>query len=235
MTEYTSGDTLLVEDLMLLLLHDEKGNVAGETVVNYILGGALLVELSLLGRVDQEEKKSMFSNRRILTAGDGPLPDPLLQEAFDVIAEKPRSGMSVLEKVGRGLPKKVAARLVERGMVREEKTKILGVFPRTLHPAVNDSHEKEVRREIRAVLADGAEPGPRSGALIALLSGSDTLKPALKDMDPPLPWSSEIRKRGKAIQDGEWGAKVVKDAVVTIIAVIAAGASAGAAGGAASS
>ncbi len=226
MTEYTPGNTLLVEDLMLLLLRDEKGTVAGESVLNYILGGALLVELSLLGRAEQDEKKTVFSGRKVLAVGDGPLPDPLLQEAFDVVAEKPRGGMSVLQKLGQGLQKKVAARLVERGMVREEKTKVLGVFPRTVHPAANNGREKEVRRDIRAVLADSAEPDARTAALIALLSGSETLKPALKDMDPPLPWSSEIKKRGKQIQEGDWGAKAVNEAVVAIAAAIASGAAA---------
>ncbi|GLY18968.1 hypothetical protein Kisp01_59820 [Kineosporia sp. NBRC 101677] len=235
MTEYTPQETLLVEDLMLLLLSDEKGSVPSEHVLNYILGGALLVELTLLDRAGQDDKKSVFSGRKILAGGDGPLPDPLLQEAFDVVAEKPRASMTVLERLGRGTQKKVVARLVERGMVREEKKKMLGLIPRTVHPAADGTHETAVRRDVRAVLADGAEPDMRTAALIALLSGSDTLKPALKDMDPPLPWSSEVKKRGKEIQEGDWGAKAVNDAVRTITAAIASGAAAAAAGAAVTS
>jgi hypothetical protein len=216
------SDVLIVEDLMLLLLDDQKGTAAGAQALEYVLGGGLLVELALRERAEQEDKKSFLTGRKILAIGSGPLPDPLLQDAYDTIAEKPRGAQSVLGKIGKGLPKAVSARLVERGMVREEKSHVLGIVPRTLHPAADKARETAVRQKVRAVLADRTTPDPRTASLIALLSAGGVLKASLKDMDPPLKWSSEIKKRGKEIQDGDWGASAVSDAVKAMAASMAA-------------
>ena len=59
---------LLVEDLMLLLLDDETGTPAAAGTLPYALGGAVLVELALLGRVETDGKK-------VSAIGDGPLSD----------------------------------------------------------------------------------------------------------------------------------------------------------------
>lgn len=229
------SDVLIAEDLMLLLLDDRKGSVAGAQALEYLLGGGLLVELALRERAEQDDKKSFLTGRKILAIGDGPLPDPLLQGAYDTIAEKPRGGQSVLAKLGKGLPKALSARLVERGMVREEKGHVLGIVPRTLHPAADNSRETLVRQQIRAVLADGTTPDPRTASLIALLSAGSVLKASLKDMDPPLKWSSEIKKRGKQIQEGDWGASAVSDAVKAVAASMAAVVAASAASASAAS
>ncbi|MBT0768789.1 GPP34 family phosphoprotein [Kineosporia sp. J2-2] len=217
-----TGQMLLVEDLMLLILDDRKGTAAGYNAVQYMLGGGLLVELAMLERVTQEGEKTLLSRPYIVATGEGPLPDPLLQQAWDTIAEKPRGAQSMLARIGKGLHKTVAARLVDRGLVREEKRQWLGVFPQTTHPAADPAREAAVRREIRAVLADGAQPDPRTAALIALLSAGGVLKASLRDMDPPLRWSGDIRRRGKEIQDGDWGAQAVSDAVKAAAAAIAA-------------
>ncbi len=218
-TEVVLNDhMLIVEDLMLLLLDDEKGSVAGEQALSYILGGALLVELALLGRIEQSDRKSRLSGRKVVVTGEGPLPDVLLQEAYDIIAEKARGAQSILRRIGGGLHQAVPDRLIERGMVRRERGKLLWVIPRTLHPAVDTSREVEVRRTMRAVLS-GQEPAdPRTAALISLLSASGTLKASLKDMDPPLPWSHDMTERAKHLQKSHWGASAVGDMVTAIAA-----------------
>ncbi len=40
-------ETLVAEDLLLLLLDDEKGSVTSSAPVQTVLGGALLVELAM--------------------------------------------------------------------------------------------------------------------------------------------------------------------------------------------
>jgi hypothetical protein len=199
-------EMLIVEDLMLLLLKDEDGSVALEVGLPSALGGAVLVELALLGRADQNGDRTLLGGRKVLAAGHGPLPDPLLEQGYRKIAERPLSAQSIVPELGDGLDVVVSQRLVDRGLVRAEHQKWLGLIPRTKHPAQDSTYELQLREKIRAVLADGRAADPRTAALIALLSANGTLKPLLKEMTPPLPWSSEVKDRAQRIGKGDLGA-----------------------------
>ncbi|SDM15958.1 GOLPH3/VPS74 family protein [Nonomuraea jiangxiensis] len=209
---------LIVEDLMLLMLDDEKGTVARAGALNYSLGGAVLVELALLGRIEADEDRAGLNGPEVLAVGDGPLPDPLLQSAYDEIAQKPQGIQALILSIGAGLQEPVLDRLVERGLIRRESKRVLGVFRTTTWPAEDTRHEAELRRVIGAVLVDGESPDARTAAMIALLSSSGTL-PALR---PAFPWSDEVRRRAKELEDGNWGATAVTTAMARNAARIAA-------------
>lgn len=212
-----NGETLIVEDLLLLMLDDETGTPAGAGTLHYPLGGAVLVELALLGRVEAEAGRGGLNGPKVSAVGAGPLPDPLLQSAYDKVAEKPRAVQTLILEIGSRLWEPLVDRLVERGLVRREKKRVLGLFKMTMLSAADPAHEAELRRTIRAVLEDGAEPDTRTAAVIALLSSSGTL-PMLR---PALPWSSTVHKRAKALEDGNWGARAVNTAVARTAAAIA--------------
>ncbi|MFF5076027.1 GPP34 family phosphoprotein [Actinoplanes sp. NPDC000266] len=202
---------LLVEDLMLLLLDDETGTPAAAGTLPYALGGAVLVELALLGRVGTD-------GRKVYATGEGPLGDPLLQEAYDKVAEKPRGAQTLLLSIGGKLWDPVVDRLIGHGLIRREKKRVLGLFKMTMLPATESGHEPAVRDRIRGVLVDGAQPDARTAALIALLSSSGAL-PMLR---PQLAWSSPVIKRAKELEQGHWGAEAVNTAVTRTAAAIAA-------------
>ena len=208
---------LIVEDLLLLMLDDETGTPAGAGTLHYPLGGAVLVELALLGRVEIEEGHGGLNGPKVSATGEGPLADPLLQSAYDKVAEKPRGVQTLILEVGTRLWEPLIERLVDRGLIRREKKKVLGLFKMNTLPAADPTHEAELRHKIRAVLEDGADPDTRTAAVIALLSSSGTL-PMLR---PPLPWSGKIHERAKALEDGNWGAKAVNTAVARTAAAIA--------------
>ncbi|WP_328476032.1 GPP34 family phosphoprotein [Actinoplanes sp. NBC_00393] len=209
---------LIVEDLMLLLLDDETGIPAGAGTLHYTLGGAVLAELALLGRIETDGGYPALNNPMVHAAGDGPLPDQLLQEAYDKVAEKPRLAQTLLIEIGTRLREPVIDRLLERGLIRREEKRVLGLFRSTRMPTDDARHEEELRSRIRAVLVDGAEPDARTAVLTALLSASGAL-PALR---PPLAWSSEVAQRAKALENGNWGAAAVNTAVAGTAAAIAA-------------
>ncbi|MBK1789455.1 GOLPH3/VPS74 family protein [Prauserella cavernicola] len=211
-------DMLLVEDLTMLLLDDETGTPSAAGTLPYTLGGAVLVELALLGRVTSDGKAAL-NGPKVFTDGDGPLPDPVLQDAYDKVAERTRRVQPLLLDIGAGLLNTMVDRLVERGQIRREKKKVLGLFPATRLPAVDTGHEAELRRKIRAVLEEGAEPdSARTAALIALLSASG----ALPSLRPPINWSGTVYKRAKALEEGNWGAEAVSTVVARTAAGIAA-------------
>ncbi|MEU3270460.1 GPP34 family phosphoprotein [Saccharomonospora sp. NPDC006951] len=108
--------------------------------------------------------------------------------------------------------------LLDRGLIGKERKRVLGVFPATTLPAADTRHERELRYRVRAVLEDGASPDTRTAAVTALLSASGTL-PALH---PSPRWSSTVCKRGKELENGNWGANADSTAVSRTAAAIAA-------------
>ena len=89
---------LLVEDL-LLSMDDETGTPAAAGTLPYALGGAVLVELALLGRVDTTGTGG-FSEEKVLAVEGEPLDDPLLRQAYEKVAGKPRGVQTLLPLIG---------------------------------------------------------------------------------------------------------------------------------------
>ncbi len=204
---------LIVEDLALLLLDDETGTPAGAGTLHYTLGGAVLVELALLGAIETDGSKVHAVRGNDVTD----LADPLLEAAYAKVAEKPRAVQSVLLAVGGDLWNPVVDRLIERGLIRREKKRVLGLFKMNTLPADDTKRETEIREQIRAVLVDGASPDTRTAALTALLSASG----ALPSLRPALAWSGEVHRRAKELERGNWGAEAVSTAVAATAAAIA--------------
>lgn len=207
-----TAETLVVDDLLLLLFDDRSGTIAGEGTLFYTLGGAVLVELALLGHVDTDASDS---GRPRLTgaqvrAVEGPLPsDPLLRTALEKVAEKPRGVQSLLVDIGADLRGQVVDRLVEQGHLRREDRRVLGLFPSSRLVTADGSRKAEVLEAVRAVLEDGAEPDVRTAALTALVSASGSLP----SLHPAVRWSGAVYTRGKELEAGSWGADAVQAAV----------------------
>jgi hypothetical protein len=202
-------DLLIVEDLLLLLLDDESGTIFGEGTLYYALGGAVLADLALRGAVEPEGGRTLVNGIRV-AAVDGRAPaDPLLKEAYDKVARKPRGVNELLIEIGSDLRGRVLDRLVERGFLRREKKKVLGLFSTTRLPAARPDYEKGMLERTRAVLVDGAEADERTAALVALLSASGTLPQFHKT----IAWSGDVYTRGKQLENGNWAAQAVNLAV----------------------
>ncbi len=154
-----------------------------------------------------------MSGPRVATVGSEPLPDSLLQWAYDTVAEKPQRVQDLLIALGGDLHRVVPDRLVERGLLRREERRWLGVFRTTSMPATDGEHEAQLRARIRRVLVDREEPDARTAAIIGLLSASGGL-PTLR---PPLPWTGKAAPRAK-LERGEWGAAAAGVAVLQIAA-----------------
>jgi len=206
---------LLAEDLMLLLLDSRSGKAAASSAHRQLLGGAVMIELAMLGRVERRERQRPLLGRQVvLTAiGSGPLPDPLLEHAWQSVAARPTSVRATLNRLGRGLSRTVTERLVQRGVLTRRTGLRFGLVPTTVYPAVDTTHELAVNAPIRAALTENTVPDPRTASLIGLLSVKNALPRALQDMQPPLAWSAQIQERAARIREGDWGATAVRDAV----------------------
>ncbi|GMA30914.1 GOLPH3/VPS74 family protein [Litorihabitans aurantiacus] len=165
---------LIVEDVMLLLLDDGTGQIAGSSSLTPVLGGGVLLELALAEHVWVEEKQGFWHAAKVHPVPGTPAPaDPLLQGALGVVAEKPRTAQDLVGRLGRNLRDHVTERLAQRGIVRREDTTVMGIFPSTRWPAQDVRHEQELRGAVELVLGHGAAPDARVGAVISLLSAAD--------------------------------------------------------------
>jgi len=221
---------LLAEDLLLLLLDDEKGT-ARSSYTAAALGGALLAELALSGAAEIEEKTSFWRAPHVHVLTAEPLLDPELQRGMAVIAEKERSATALVQRLGSGLESRLAGRLAERGILEKREDRILGLFPRTTWPARDTRHEEELQAALAGALVTGTEPDDRTAVLIGLLSATGRLEPAFDRHGVP---RSDIRRRAKEISRGDRATEAVRAVVAATTAAIVAAAGAGAAGAASS-
>ena len=213
-------ETLIAEDLLLLLLEDESGKLRHTTYLDAGIGGALLVELAMGGQVDVRKGSGFWSRATVVPVpGAGPVTDPVLADALAVVAEKPRSAQDLVARLGRHRREPLLERLAERGVLRREDDTVLGLFPRTRWPMVDRQHEDGVRRALGDALVRGVDPAPRTAALVSLLSALDL---AAKVVEHDGMSSGEVRRRAKAVGEGDWAVKGVKDAVAAAQAAVVA-------------
>lgn len=221
---------LVAEDVFLLLTDDTDGRTADGGHLVPLLGGALLVELALLGAAEVEPRRGTWHSPKV-SVTDGAATDPLLARALATVAEKPRSAQSLVQLLGKGAARTVGDRLVERGVLEHREHKVLGIFPARRLPSVDDSHERDVRRRLAGVLLEDGEPDARTGALVALLSAVDRAHKVV--VSPAVP-PRQVRARARTIAEGQWAPTAVKQAVeaatAAMLAAVAAAAAASSAG-----
>jgi hypothetical protein len=161
---------LMAEDLLLLLLDDETGALLADPVnVDAGLAGAVLLELAVRGRVRLHEQAGLLGTHVVRVSDASPTGDEGLDAALALVAEKDRTPTGVVEHLAPGLRRGLLDRLADRGVLEHAEGRVLGIFPRHRWPLRDARHETELRAAVRASLVDGAEPGERVGALVALL------------------------------------------------------------------
>jgi hypothetical protein len=82
--------TLIAEDLLLLLLDDERGT-ATSSYVDVALGGAVLLELALAEAVTVRERTSIWSGAKVVATPGAVVDDPVLAQGLATVAERERS------------------------------------------------------------------------------------------------------------------------------------------------
>ena len=214
-------EMLVAEDLLLLLLDDEKGTLAASSNARPLFGGALLVELALDGLVAVEERPSRWRSAKVRAVEGKPAPaDPVLAAALAVAAERPRSAQDLVNRIGKGVREQLQDRLVDRGVLQRREGRVLGLFPHTTWPALDVRHERALRQRLQDVLVTGLDPDPRTGALVALLAAVDQ---AHRQVDRRGISAGQVRKRAKQVAEGAWAATAVRDAVQAAQAAVMAG------------
>lgn len=211
---------LIAEELLLLATDDETGKTTVSSAnLDPALGGALLIDLVLAGRVGLQGE----GRQARITVADGLTEmDPLLEAGLEKLAEKgPLKTEAAVRRLAKGLRDSLHESLERRGIVRRERGRVLGIFPTTRWPEADSHLEAQVRGEVSAALMLGQEPGPYVGGLIAVLAAADMLKTVVDKAD-----LKPAKERAKEIAQGNWASEGVRKVIqathaATIAAVVA--------------
>ena len=228
---------LIAEEYLLLSLDDESGRPRiGKDRLEPALGGALVVELALRERIGVTPHEAGWNKRgRVTITNLTPTDDPELDAALHKLAQNEGKKVKDLlsafaskkNRISHGVRDRLLERLAAAGMLARTEGTVLGFIPRTTWPAGDPAPEDEVRRRLQGALVGRETPAERTVALIALLQVTGLLAKVVTTED-----KKALKARAKALTEGDWAAKAVKDEIDEVAASAAAiGATAGAGGG----
>ncbi|WDZ86092.1 GOLPH3/VPS74 family protein [Micromonospora cathayae] len=206
----------LTHELVLLAYDDQGVNRLGTPNLDQGLGGALLLELALAGRVE-------VTDGRLAVADPTPTGQPLLDEALVRIRteSRPRRPQDWITRLGRGLREQVLDELVAAGVLRREAGRVLGVFPRTRFPSRTGAEpvvETEARQRMRTAVTTDGPVDPRTAALIGLTRALDLHRKVFRDLP-----KEQVARRIAEIGAGDWASAATRRAVQeTQMAIITA-------------
>jgi hypothetical protein len=209
---------LIAEDLLLLLYDDETGKpITGSPGLDYALAGAVLIELTLDGKLDITGKADGVKPGRLKVLDATPTGDPILDERMAFVAAKAgKRPKDQIGKLSKRLRDQVLTKLANRGVLQADRGKMLGLFPVTRWPARDARHEAEVRSKLESVLKVGTTPDEHTGALIALLSALNVVPKVVTDAVD----KKALKRRAKEIAESDWAADAVKKAVAEMQAAV---------------
>lgn len=175
----------LQEEIVLLALHDQKGNFASHGWFSQAISGALLAELILHDRIRLVIEEGKDAKDGIVELVDAaPIGEPLLDECLTKITEddKPRSAEHWVTSFGSisNAYHRVAEGLVDREILRIDKKKILFIFQQTVYPERDPIPEQALRQRLHTAIFDEAKPvDERTAVLTAILHPTGMLSSVL--------------------------------------------------------
>ena len=170
-------------------------------------------KLTLRNKVDLTGEQDPGKRGRIIVRDPSPAGDAVLDAALQIlIARQGRKPAKVIKPLSKNLRRTLYQRLADRGVVRAERGKILGVFPIRRWPAHDASEEAEVRRLMTQALVQQVVPDTRTAALIALVHAVGRVDKIVDARQHGLS-KRELRARAAAITKGNWASEAVRKAI----------------------
>jgi len=167
----------LHEEIMLLALEDKDGTVELGSRDHLALGGAILAELLMGGRIwVEEERQKRFARAVKATPFDEPLLDDCLQRIQACSKRQQlQTWVSRFAHI-KDLKHRVARRLCQRGILRESEDKVLLIFKRKIYPEIDPGPERRLLSRLQQAIFSHNSVDPRTTVLIALAQQVDLLK-----------------------------------------------------------
>ena len=168
------------EELMLFLLKNDEGDFAyvQDLPLRCALAGAVLMDLALEHRIDTDL-------HQLVVTDPTPLQDDLLDPTLARIVEatETRDTRYWIEQTSEHadeIRKRALARLVERGILRQEADRsLLGLRRKRRYPIIDGRAAWEAKLRIMGVLFSDEIPDPRDIVIICLTDACGVLKELL--------------------------------------------------------
>lgn len=172
----TPPSLFLHEEVLLLALEDRKGTIDFGSPYAYAIGGALLAELLVRGRIEVTGS----GRKRLVQVLDGtPVGEALLDESLGRIAGAKRRGslMTWVARLAgsRKLRDRLAEGLCRRGILRAEEKEVLFFFKRRMYPALDPGPERDVVGRLRQAILTDMDVDDRTVVLLALANSARLL------------------------------------------------------------
>jgi hypothetical protein len=191
--------TLLEE---LALLSHESANGRASTYLDLGLGGAVLYELALAGRIGLDGKK-------VRVLDPTPTGDPLLDSRLAAIAaDKPRSPHAVVARTAKGLLTTVRDALVASGALRHERTTSLRIFTVNRYWSNARNATADARTRLTSAARNGRAFDDRTQALLSLVAAVRLEKAIFPDRQ-----TRPSRKEIKAFAEAHWVGAATRRAI----------------------
>ena len=184
------------EEIMLLILDDDGSFLPTRGgAVEYILAGAVLMDLAFANRIDTDLEH--------LTCLDAtPTGNPILDQALAHIANSGQSKDTrgwIETRAGQDsdeIRQQALASLIERGILESQDKKFLWVFRARRYPTVDGRVEREARLRISDVLLSDDIPDPRDVAMICLVDAAGFLRDIFtaRELERATPRVEQLRK-----------------------------------------
>ena len=167
----------LQEEIMLIALRDEEGTTVSGAWYGQAIGGALLSEMLLGGRIVVEETGKHFVN----VVSRKSIGNDLIDECLEKIATAKRRASAstwVSRFVNiRQLKHRVAVDLCRKGVLRDDEDRVLWLFRRKIYPEINPQPERQlIERMRKAIFTSTSEVDARTVVLISLANAAELLK-----------------------------------------------------------
>jgi Golgi phosphoprotein 3 len=173
---------LTLAEEVLLLLHDEqRGRFfdVPDMLLHTALAGSALMELALLGRIDTDLAELTLIDAT--PTGEPVLDGPLARIAAVPGGHSTADWLDQLRVQGQEIRTAAIARLIERGILRQQDGRVLWVFESRRYPLVDGRQQQEVKLRIAQLLLSDDIPDPRDTMIVALAEACGLLRRVFSD------------------------------------------------------
>jgi Golgi phosphoprotein 3 len=166
---------LTLAEELLLLSHDERtGQFHNRDYAMPALAGAVLMELAIRDRIDTDLDKLMLIDAT-------PTGEPVLDILLAPMAAEPGTHstddwIDFLKHNGPEIHDAALGRLIQRGILRRDESRVLWVFGARRYPMIESTEQQEVKLRIVNLLTSDEIPDARDIVIVGLAQSCGLLE-----------------------------------------------------------